>query len=165
MPFFTCWCIIHATLKRIFMNVLTFLSTNKLTRRSESITLSWSKKPCSGSKTCERHCGRFLFLSPHTAVLKQRDAVSWCFGSDKRIPAETPEGVEETLEENETNQPMRQSYPHTHPQTHADRQTSHSTWHTDCQKMDLIYFTYLIIYVKQKSFMTNFRSIKAWIWK
>lgn len=39
----------------------------------------------------------YLSLSPHTLVLKQRDAVSWCCGSDKRIPAETPKGVEETV--------------------------------------------------------------------
>lgn len=39
----------------------------------------------------------YLSLSPHTLVLKQRYAVSWCCGSDKRIPAETPKGDEETV--------------------------------------------------------------------
>lgn len=39
----------------------------------------------------------YLSLSPLTLVLKQRDAVSWGCESDKRIPAETPKGDEETV--------------------------------------------------------------------
>lgn len=48
------------------------------------------------------HCWRaFAPLSPgsssRVAVLRWRDAVSWRCESDKRIPAETPTGAEETL--------------------------------------------------------------------
>lgn len=60
-------------------------------------TVQADQKECVPDMTCESHPVRRLFLPPHTLVLKQRDAVSWCSGSDKRIPAETPEGVEETL--------------------------------------------------------------------
>lgn len=39
----------------------------------------------------------YLGLSPHTLVLKQRDAISWRCASDKRIPAEAPTGDEERV--------------------------------------------------------------------
>lgn len=53
----------------------------------------------------------YLRLSPpHTLVLKQRDAVSWGCGSDKRIPAETPKGVEETLRKR--NKPVNETHAH-----------------------------------------------------
>lgn len=79
--------------------------------RSKRISICWSKTVCSRNNRWDWHHGRFLFLSPGTLVLKERDTVSWCFGSDKRIPAETLEEIEGTL--GKRNQPVNETHAHT----------------------------------------------------